>query len=190
MHQVHQAIIVPATWPYVNDFLDVRQVVNAPGFSAPTIWLSKGGPPSRRAAGPPSRAVHPRGRGQSRGPAVRAPQLEVYYRLTVSLLARLTVAVNRLAERKGVTDPGVERSRVILADLRTFLVTCSDIPVTDRGIDYAITLAASDQLPPLELPLATRDEVQGIEAAGRLTAGSGVSKWRESWGRADEGEGN
>ena len=149
----------PATWPYINDFLAVHMVANIVGMNPSAVYISR---PSLLSSTPASN----RGR-------IRRPALESYYRLSVALFARLSVAIDALAKRKGDGDRSVVRSRVVLADLRSFLIAYADGDgstrdgdaggCTDASIDNAIAAARSGKGPVIAGVACTIDELKMID---------------------------
>lgn len=140
--------IQPPAWPYINDFLAVRMIVNIEGMNPSAVYISRSSPLSSTPA-------------SNRG-SVRRPALEPYYRLSVALFARLSVAIDALAKRKGENDRSVIRSRIVLSDLRSFLIAY-DPGCTEDAIGNAIAAIRTGKVPVIAGVGCTADELKMID---------------------------
>lgn len=147
--QTGRTILVPARWPYVNDFLDCRWLPNAPPFQEPALWIES---------------------------PIESQALAVYYRLTPIVHAKLAVAVERLEAKSG--DVNVREAVGLLLDLGTWLVhesgeyVARDIAAARRAVaagNVAIPkpLATREQIEVLAR-IARRSDSDGV---------AGIARW-------------
>lgn len=177
----------PPAWPYVNDFLDCRWLPNAPPFQEQAIWIEA-------QALAPDAAADGKPRKSSKPTASAARPLHLYYRLTPILYAKLIAAVERL-EAKTLSQPGGDIASVRAAvDL---LLSLGNWLVHDSGAYVAHDLAAARRAVAAgsvaaPKPPASREEIEMLNRATAIDAGRSAidyaKKWRESWGRVEDGD--